>query len=231
MKTTPKILVFQMAKVGSSSVYHRIKDLGLNPAHFHTMGGGKWGNKMSRKQFEVHPWRIITLVRDPVARNISRYWAAKHKRGANPSIEHLIEDKIKWVGTRKGTRIGFVLSWFNKQIKPFFGIDVYDTPFPKDIGYKHYSHRNTKMVLIRTEDLNKVGPTAISQLIGVNFEGMYSINTASDNVKGGDHSRKYEEFKKRLKLPENYLDRMYTSEMVQHFYTPEEIESFYKKWA
>ena len=40
----------------------------------------------------------------------------------------------------------------------------------------------------------------------------------------------YKEFKNSIVLPESYVDRMYTSKYMRHFYSEEEIARFREKW-
>ncbi len=44
------------------------------------------------------------------------------------------------------------------------------------------------------------------------------------------YSNLYKQFRRNLVLPDSYLERQYSSRFMQHFYTPAEIEQFWQRW-
>ena len=51
-------------------------------------------------------------------------------------------------------------------------------------------------------------------------------NTADDK----SYADLYAAFRRELTLPEPYLDRVYGSRFARHFYTPDELAAFRRKW-
>lgn len=68
------ILVYQPGKVASSSVYRSILNFGRYALHCHTLGDTGFGDNNLYKLLSIKSGKIISLVRDPVARQISAMW-------------------------------------------------------------------------------------------------------------------------------------------------------------
>lgn len=254
------IIVFQMGKVGSKTmqeslarayemrnerveIYHShilsdfdkseriIRETRFTPEA--TLGVIKAGRRLRKKidNSPDHQWKIISLVRDPIARNIGSFfqvleehiqdWREKEARG-ELEIYEVQEAFLNAVGIHSGPEY-----WFDKQMLAVFGIDVFSEPFPHEIGYKIYNHGSRISVLvIRLEDLNRVGKLAIKEFLGLdNFE-LFNINIGEE--KG--YANLYLEFKKHA-LPEQYIYEMYSGRYAKTFYSQEEVEQFYLKWS
>jgi hypothetical protein len=90
-----------------------------------------------------HPkkkWKIITLVREPIARNISalfhdldEYIPGSHNNIYSIPYEELFQAFLEKVNHE------LPLTWFDIELNPLFGVDVYASPFPKEKGYQTYS--------------------------------------------------------------------------------------------
>jgi hypothetical protein len=172
-------------------------------------------------------WKIITLVRDPVARNISGFFESiaftipdLYRRIESITTSELLDAFMKMIEHE------VPLTWFDLELKPFFGIDVYSTPFPKGKGYKIYTDEMADMLLLRVEDLSKTFSVAISEFLGIDGVKLISANTAKE--KG--YYDLYKKFVDNVELPPSYLEKMYDSKFCQNFYTEEEIQKFYAKW-
>ena len=173
---------------------------------------------------------VISLVRDPVAKKISTFfqlideyipdWKKQWESGALK-----LEDLQKMFFEKAGDNDPG--QWFDNQIKPIWGIDIFKTPFDKTSGYHIYTFNpRINLMIIRMEDLNRVAENAFRE-----FMGMESFSIISTNVgKEKPYRKLYEQFKK-LPLPASYLDKEYSSRYARHFYTEDEIAAFRKHWA
>ena len=190
--------------------------------------------KELRKQIEDHPhqpWNIISLVRDPVAQRISflfqafdQYipdWQEKLESGRF-SLTEL--QKLFYEG-EEFTNFHRLSSWFDRQIKPIWNIDVYSIPFPKNKGYQIYNNGLVSLLIIRLEDLNRVAKRAFDEFMGVKDFSIVSTNVG----KVKPYHKLYEQFKK-LPVSSSYLDTAYATRYARHFYTDKEIEAFRKRW-
>jgi hypothetical protein len=175
-------------------------------------------------------WNIITLTRDPVATKISTLFQMlevfipdwKSKYDENQLDLHELQGLLikQFVG-RPGPG-----DWFDVQLKAVFGIDVYSSDFPHQQGYNIYNGKNRdRLLLIRLEDLNRIGQEAINLFLNVKNFNFIPSNVGEEKV----YSILYREFKK-LPLPKSYLETMYSTRYARHFYTDKEIENFIHKW-
>ena len=263
------ILVYQMGKVGSSSVVRSLKARNFLTFNVHTFDpyylnkdqqlyrkefvAGSinaktlWDELLFRKllgcRFNGKPIKIITLVRDPVARNISHFFqwpnmimeqttGKYHLR--SPSFEYDevfstegTEDKLAHLFMTQFKRHGRPLIWLDQELKHHFGIDAYSHDFPKEKGYAIYREGNIKAMLIKLEKLSEAAGEAFR-----NFLGIESFQLVPANVgRKKNTSDLYKRFLNSIKLPPDYLDTMYKSRFANHFYSRKEIESFRTRWS
>lgn len=249
------IVVFQMGKVGSTAVHRALvkSRLGVPIHHVHLMEDldaieesvrrlypnpirtlqeiGKGRNL--RREIERSPvrvWNVITLVRDPVARNVSAFFEALDEvlpgysesfPREHPDAEFLLETFLNRFDQSAP------VEWFEGQLKPVFGIDVFETPFPHDRGFQIIEDGRARLLIIRTEDLRRVASEAFSAFFGVSVRPVAVKNDAG----GKWYADSYADFLAHARLPDGYLDSMYGSRYAQHFFAPREIAHFRTRWS
>jgi hypothetical protein len=185
-------------------------------------------------------WDVVTLVRDPVRRNMSSFfqdlelvfdfWPAEELkyRSAEDVAARLVEmfvDSYVW-GNLQSQNDDDPLTWFDHELKPVFGVDVFEAPFPVPTGYKIYEGANSRVLLLRLEDLDRVANSAFAAFLGTIVREVVHRNDAQDKV----YADVYHRFRKLLRMPTEYLDRMYSSRYSRHFYTPAELAGFRARW-
>jgi hypothetical protein len=107
-----------------------------------------------------------------------------------------------------------------------FGVDVFEGSFPHERGYKIYNQNSrTPVLLIRLEDLDRVGAPAMQEFLGVKNVRLHNANIGEEK----DYAELYRLFK-QYPLPNVYLREMYTTKFARTFYTDEELEKFSLKW-
>ena len=130
-----------------------------------------------RKQIDENPaqhWNIISLVRDPISRNISAFfeslrdhipdWRERYAQGTLTLYE------VQALFLKSSSAYEKPDVWFDSQVKsiPAFGIDVYATPFPHEIGYKIYpGAAQANLLLIRLENLKECAERAMQEFLGL----------------------------------------------------------------
>jgi len=187
-----------------------------------------------KKQMDENPdkqWDLISLVRDPVARNISDFFYGLQE--IIPNCERLyetgrlsIEDMQEAFLTKFNHHITPKV-WFDTQMKTVFKIDVYARPFPKHKGFEIYKDaKNVRLLLIRLEDLNRVAEQAMTGFLQIKRFNLIQSNVGAEK----QYASLYRDFKK-LPLPKAYLEEIYGTKFAKHFYTDHEIENFYEKWV
>lgn len=180
---------------------------------------------------ETNKWKIVTLVREPVARNISGFFEGiamripdfnqKYAMGII-SVQDLIEIFIC-----EYEQHDVPLTWFDEELKPVFGVDVYEGEFPKSRGYEIYAGKYADVLLFRLENLNACAQAAFKQFLNLDKIALIPENISKDK----EYFPAYNRFLASVVLPPTYLDRMYNSRYTTHFYTPQEIDCFRKRWS
>ncbi len=262
------VLVYQMGKVGSSSVVKSLKAKDIYSFNVHTFNRENlrrteyqfkklwvpngplpftlWDQqffaRFIRKTKYKHRIKIITLIRDPVARNISHffqypnmileqtpsgYYISSIRYGYEKLLtERSIPKELPKLYYKNMDNHDLPLLWFDKELKTNFGIDVFDCVFPKERGYKIYSNDRADVLLIKLEMLDKVFGQSFSDFLNVG-----AIELLHENIGSKKKSASlYRNFLSFFKLSDDYLDRFYNSKFVSHFYTIEEVELFRQKW-
>lgn len=197
-----------------------------------TLEGIRLGLALKREMLENpdRRWNIVTLIRDPVQRNVSAFfqglgqqvpdWKDLYRTG------DLTLEELQWLFLKRFRDHDSPARWFDQQMKPVFGVDVYATPFPKSDGYKIYPpQRNSRVLLIRLEDLERVSDRAFADFLGLPQLKIVNTNTHEEK----DYRDLYEEFVK-MPLPRSYVRKMYRLRFSKHFYTPEELDVFAERW-
>ena len=256
------LIIFQMGKVGSTSVYSSLKSLHLNMpvyhVHFLTYEGIHWASQVYRQGFsrtgligrhifdslhlrqqldkglpENGQWKIVSLVRDPIARNISAFFQTLNlefpefdyeKKIGSVKSETLVKELIPLFWEKFNH--DFPLTWFDTEMKSVFNVDVFASDFPEASGYKIYTQGKADLLLFKLETLEKCAPRAFNCFLGIkNFE-LLKANEAQEKK----YYNVYRQFLDNITFPASYIDRMYKSKYVRHFYSEAEIETFRDKW-
>lgn len=257
----PPIIVYQMGKVGSKTIEHSLRHYyqsrGMNVDVYHAhflnyleeMEANGRKQKISkhglqhiydmvtlRREIERDPnrrWRLISLVRDPVARNIASFfqalsvnqfipgWKARYQKG-DLKVEELLE-KFLSLGDEYHN---YPATWFDSQLKPVFGIDVYKKPFPYEKGFDMYENDRFELLVIRMEDLDRCAVEAIGRLLHIDNFKIVNSNISDEK----DYRELYKAFK-ALPLPRKYVEMVYESQFARHFYGTNELINFANHWA
>ena len=265
------ILIYQMGKVGSKSVERSLRALELDMPIYHPHFLTKdriveaeikrkkyfrtekysslkrpWLYQFLRKKIkgglDGKKWKIITLTREPIARNLSTFfenldiwvltankkWAIKSDYyEICPTILDL--DNIKKLENLffKHINHNSPLEFFDRELKSILGIDVYASKFPKSKGYKIYKNEKFDVLLIKLENLNECAEQAFKEFLNIEKISLLNSNISSEKV----YSLLYQKLKDNIKLPESYLAKMYCSKYMRHFYSEKEIKKFNLKWS
>lgn len=247
------ILLYQMGKVGSTTIKKSLEAFNIPIYHFHRLNPEEldrfmktkkglhktapehirlgWHLQKQRKSgFDPRKWKIITLVRDPVARNLSEYF--NYIKNYLPVIAHqykttsLTLENLRDFFLEKYPFHDRPLTWFDVEMKQIFGLDIYSVDFPVTKGYKIYKGDHPDVLLLRLENLNDCAQDAFNEFLGMENVILITDNTASER----GFSPLYRKFLSSKLLPRTYIKRMYNSKFAQHFYTEEELNTFQKKW-
>jgi len=166
---------------------------------------------------------IITGLREPISlglstmfENFSYFFPKSQPPGLDDYAEVLQRPKL----------YHFSQCWFDWELKPFTGIDVFQTPFPRETGYSIYQSRSARVLVYRYEALGKLA-VMLSQFLGCEVPDVLVRNLASSK----SYAAAYQHAKQTLHLPPAFVARQYASKMMRHFYSDEERQAFLVRWA
>lgn len=260
-KPSVPICVYQMGRVGSTSVkysleeYYKSHFLEIPVFHGHFLNEFETLEKRAKKDLESttnfmkdlvnvelafskvlykikknDKVKIISLVRDPIARNVSTFFYALDEFIPNweerRNKENLSVDVLQQIFLNKQNYALTAFHWFEEQMEPVFGIDVYASPFPMEKGYKVYSSPKADLLLLRLESLDDCAQEAFDEFLGIPDFKLSKVNTG-ESRKAGELYRLFKE----KPLPREYVEWSYSFKLALHFYTKEEIELFIKRWT
>lgn len=253
----PPVLIYQMGKVGSTTILYSLKEARLkNPViHIHFISNDikKYREAHERAGIRPPPYQfflgealnnmipkikkrgstIISLVRDPVALAVSDVF--QNPLFAGPQImdksgnflPQIVVQPLKERLTT-GSVVGYMENWFDKELNGVFGIDVFKKPFPVNDGFSFYRNGHIHALVIRLEDLSKKGPFVIAKLLRFSKP----IKLLRRNVREmSEEGRAYQNVLSTLKLDPTLLESIYSSKLVRHFYSEDLIHTFTSKWS
>jgi hypothetical protein len=189
--------------------------------------------------------QAITLVRDPIARNLSTFFqqvkAEPLASAGTPPTEWRLSSSffdfdlvLRDNDTRALSELFFERGWHDfpplwvdREIEGVLGIDVYATGFPRNQGYDIYHSQKADLLLIRLEDLNHCAARAFKEFLDLDQFSVVSANVGEQ--KG--YASFYRALKSSIVFPKSYLDRIYSSQFAQHFYNEAERQEFKARWS
>jgi hypothetical protein len=259
------IFVYQMGKVGSVNTYLTLKKKLPDQAiyHIHNLNSEHFSKIWEAMQLDQHyhaftfghscitkylsehieeikgqkSIKIITGVREPIARNISWFFQIidcacvfpeffiKYEKGLIT-----MDDIIKKFWSQNFV-YGKQYDWFEEELEAVFGIDIASIDFPKEKGYAiaNFPDRNIELLVLKLEKLDSCLKEALETFLEVenlNCERLYPADFLDEN----DYLI-YENLRKSLTFSDEYLEEIYDQPLVRHFYTDEEINKFKLKWS
>ncbi|MCC6603013.1 MAG: sulfotransferase family 2 domain-containing protein [Anaerolineae bacterium] len=259
--TNTAIIIYQMGKVGSTtlqasleeaslpfSIYkvHFLSDAGMAHAvEFHQKTlKVPWENtphiqtsELLREKIQTEPdhkWKVITLVREPIMREVSEFFQYVHSMypellDENGDIEK--ERAIKLLQTRLmfyNPEKNYTCRWFDMEIKGMFGLDVFAHPFDTTKGYSIIQQGNVDLLILRLEDLNRSFGEAVSQFLELDVPiELIQSNMRSEQKRGTT----YEQVRQELTLRDSVCRKIYASTYARHFYSTAEIDQLSQKWS
>ena len=210
------------------------KKLGKEPQS----GSTKWAYK--HLVHEHRQLKIISLVRHPIENFLSIFARSEFSKNdiyqqkmADSSEEFTADElssqfKINYLDKRRHLR---QLDWFETEFYETLGVDVFQYPFDQEKGSLQIQHDNLQILIMRTELDDEQKSRLVSNFLGLtNFKMAKAGEKVStkDSAPGmpGEQTKYgnlYKAFKQKVTLPEQYLDEIFGSRHVQHFFPPDEI--------
>jgi Putative capsular polysaccharide synthesis protein len=253
----PPILIYQMGKVGSSTVYKSLKSTPLSDSvlHLHFLSTDLSKIRERYKKIGIYPppyhiylgesvrkilcrnpnlpCKIISLVRDPIAVVVSSVFQNPHFAAESLTTHEDTIDPEKAIQylnrkLREPSTFSYVNQWFDKELKRVLDVDVFAKPFPVDVGYAVCRNRKVEALVIRLEDLSQRGPKAISEFLNLDAALVLEQRNVRNELMGGES---YGQVLKRICLSPSVCREIYSSKFVRHFYDDAMIEQLVSKWT
>lgn len=225
----PPIFIFQMGKVGSSSLRSTLK--GNYPgvvAHSHrytTMSVKLKIMLQLRKRLRL-PIYVVCPVREPISRNISAFFQNFDRKHGYKLTEK------EWAPGElldfflKHYHHNVCLEWFDRHMKSTFGLDIYAKPFPVEQKWAIYKNGSVRILIYRSDLDPALQLNVISRFIGRQFHDWIYDNISSEK----DYGEMYKNFISTEKLPDSYIAKMCNSKFCRKFWSAEEINAIKKRF-
>jgi hypothetical protein len=264
------ILVLQMGKVGSTSVQAGLEEQNLPRriyhAHFLSQERTEQTEQQRRPYFRTarhqdllrpwlyqfllqqfrddksdRRWKIVTLTREPIARNLSAFFenlvVTEHSESGRFTIQsdYYGIDPVEVSTDSPADVIDLFLSrgkhdsplqFFDREIKEIFGIDVLRESFPQDDGYKIYEGAKADLLVLKLETLRDCAEQAFRQFLDIKDFRLVYKNVGAAKV----YAPLYDAARKNMKVSSEYADRLYGSKYMTTFYSAAEIKAARDRW-
>jgi len=264
------VLLLQMGKVGSKSVQTGLEALDLQRpvyhSHFlsekrtaqtekqrrkffrterHAYLQRPWLNQFLLRTYREDPerrtWKLVTLTREPVGRNISAFFenldVVEREAGSKYEISsdyYGIEPTIVTVNDVATLAELFFsrathdspVRFFDREIRDIFGIDVIQSSFPIDKGYEIYKADRAELLVVRLESLVDVAVPAFHEFLGIEDFQLINSNIGARKV----YAPLYDAFKKHIDIGSDYATKLYDSDYMRTFYNQDEIRAAKGTW-
>lgn len=251
------VLVYQMGKVGSSTVKKVLTEAGIRSFHVHTFEGhvepqiysdnrhkafiglGERIAYGSAMKLRGQVWstaghgkekkKIITLIRDPVATVLSRYFQDLHLHlvGARQShavyhgqkrmIEHLSRD------LRDVVNFDYFENWFERELFAKTGLSFNCIEDYGD-GSFIFENERYRVLLLKSERLTSSIET-IGRFVG---KQLPQLNRSSNSADEKWYGSIYDRFMKDVGV--EFLFPLYEWEAWKKVYSSEEVSAFKSRW-
>ena len=239
------ILIYQMAKVGSTSVYQSMRASGLTPLHVHFLTKRKVKRTLSHYernsyppmhlyvsqlllpylQLTSHSVQVITLVRDPIARFVSGQYQNPERNGvAGLTVEDACQELVRRLS--KPRAMQYTFGWFDREMKSALDVDVMAESFDRERGFIRCQGPRADVLVLKLERLSDLLPTVVSDFVGASLQPVRA-NVGARKETGST----YKAVCDALHVPATVADTIYAHDWVRHFYTPQEIKTFKARWT
>ncbi|MCA9564735.1 MAG: hypothetical protein KC561_14665 [Myxococcales bacterium] len=248
----PPVLVYQMGKVGSSTVLATLQ--GRLPRRralqVHFLSGElpqiaafmrEHGNEVlpdhiflgeAIRRREIVDCPVVSLVRDPISHVVSdlfqnpEFANARVRRATGEFDVEAVHSYLNGELRKKST-FEYINTWFDRELRQVFGIDVFSSAFDTENGFTVYTAGRCRALVVRTEDLSSAGPQALKGFLGLGKPP--TIRQANERAKGTGASE-YKQVRKMLKLEREVIERIYQSRFSRHFWSPDQLERMVTRW-
>ncbi|PKF50687.1 putative capsular polysaccharide synthesis family protein [Enterovibrio nigricans] len=249
------VLVYQMGKVGSSSIEASLEQAHIPSWHIHTFDDNEefqmyrntkdvacffdWHVRTGYKLALAHRRRIlqkretlkiISLVRDPVATVVSRFFqdvhiqfvAGKKNEAIHGDIDKTLAHLFQAFDSQ--IKLDYFTDWFDRELKRQFNIDIFQHVHDPSRPYWTMTEGGRDVLLMKCEAINDSADALSSFLSAPDF-----VLTTSNDSTNKWYSELYHQFKRTY--PFEKLFHLYDAPLYQAIYSEYERNAFKNKWG
>lgn len=185
----------------------------------------RWSKSYSlpgKKLIEEHGkenWKVVHLVRDPIARNLSHFWTCDFRCNVRPEKPDLSTFKERFIDELDHF---YGINFIGCEIEPYWEIEI-----PTVSGFQPpFTIYEDRVAIMRYEDFDRRNDL-LMDFFGV--EATVEPHRLQCSGKAGE-ADDYKEILNTIRLPETYVNLMYTSLYMRTFYSTEEIDILRDRW-
>lgn len=230
---TEPIIIYQMGKVVSKSIHLSLKKFidknKYSLFHTHTLNYLYQDPVVQLLYNHIirlrKPTKFISLVRDPIARNVSSFFEMKNIFFKGRDINTIATKELINVFFDKFHH-KYPLIWFDIELLQVTGVDIFEHQFNKENGTLAITQKEFEILILKTELNNNEKELVIKDFLSLNEFKLNNHNVTEEKKV----SRQYLSFIDEIKFSEQFLKKIYSSAYMKYFYTQDEINNFYQKW-
>jgi hypothetical protein len=117
-------------------------------------------------------------------------------------------------------------NWFDLELRPFIGVDVYGAGFPHEEGYAVYENHFARVLVYRFEAFERLR-TLLAKFLHRNIPRLVNF----DLGEAKEYGVQYHSVRKALKLPPEFVASLYDCRMMRHFYSENERDRWHARWT
>lgn len=226
----PPVHVFQMGKVGSSSIYRTLlaswPGRVLHAHHPRDLAADELRSLRRRRRLGL-PVLVISPVRSPIARTVSSFFENfEGTSGHAWNDRDWTVDELRALFLERAAH-RFAAEWHERQLRPLFGIDVFAKPFPRARGWDEYRSGPVRALVYRSDLDRDAQLETVSRFLGRPV-GPWVVANEGASKEYGDH---YRALLADPRLPALYARLMHQGRFASHFWTRAELDREAERWT
>lgn len=239
-----RVIVLTMGRVGSSSVARALEAaLDAPIPHLHSVDPFKVSKQVVRagspgkaprsvrqalkflrqSVTSTARLRVVSLVREPIDRNISAAFTSLRK-SRNRQLREAVDDSDALIQLWKEFDDRRPFQWFQDEIEGVLGVRVFDGE-PIQHGFGRWSTPDVDLLVLRSDLPREMQEAELASFVGQESMRIETKNTENRSLP------EYKAFKRNLRFDCDYVSRCWQSDYMQQFFPDISLESYLEKWA
>jgi hypothetical protein len=164
-------------------------------------------------------WKVVHLVRDPIARNLSHFWTCDFRCNVKPYTPDLSTFKERFLDELDHF---YGINFIGQEIEPFWEIVI---PYVSGFQAPYTIYKN-RVAIMRYEDFD-CRNDLLKTFFGVDAKHEPPRIQCAGKMGEADT---YKQILNTIRLSASYVDLMYNNLYMMTFYSKEEINILRERW-